>query len=113
MGVSSLNSSDCTSLARVRVLSGFGNSNLKSAEHETLILDDKDVPGEGMLQKLQGTLSIEKQVFAAAAEAVKTAMRNLLIKKQYTEENRENRKRGRNDKKNQAGSNLCQNQRQN
>lgn len=114
MGVSSLNSSDCTSLARVRVLSGFGNSNLKSAEHETLILDDKDVPGgEGMLQKLQGTLSIEKQAFAAAAEAVKTAMRNLLIKKQYTEENRENRKRGRNDKKNQAGLNLCQNQRQN
>lgn len=104
MGVSSLNSSDSTSLARVRVLSGFGNSDLKSAEHETLILDDKDVPGgEVMLKKLQGTLSIEKQAYAAAAEAVKTAMRNLLIKKQYTEENRENRKRGRNDKKIRQG----------
>lgn len=73
---------------------------MESVEHETLILDDKDVPGgEVTLEKLQGSLLIEKQAFNAAAEAVKTAMRNLLIKKQYTEERREYRKRGRNDKK--------------
>lgn len=100
MGASSLNSSDSTCVARVRVLSGFSGSNMESVEHETLILDDKDVPGgEVTLEKLQGSLLIEKQAFNAAAEAVKTAMRNLLIKKQYTEERREYRKRGRNDKK--------------
>ncbi|KAD3068617.1 hypothetical protein E3N88_36497 [Mikania micrantha] len=47
----------------------------------------------------RGSLSIDKDVFSAAAQAVKTSMRNLLIKKQYSSERREFRKRGRNDRK--------------
>ncbi|KAL3517594.1 hypothetical protein ACH5RR_020183 [Cinchona calisaya] len=101
MGVSSLRSSDSISLARVRVLSGFCKSSIATVEYKASILDDKDIPGgESILQKLQGTLSIQKQVFSSAAEAVKTAMRNLLIKKQYSADKREYRKRGRNDRKN-------------
>lgn len=101
MGVSSLHGSDFTSLARVRVLSGFSKSNIAMVESKASILDDKDIPGgELTLHKLQGTLSIEKEVFSSAAEAVKAAMRNLLIKKQYSTEKREYRKRGRNDRKN-------------
>lgn len=95
MGVSSLNASESGSLARVRVLSGFGKT-----DQEPSFLEDKDVPGgEAILQKLQGDLCIKTEVFLTAAEAVKTAMRNLLIKKQYSAERREFRKRGRNDKK--------------
>ena len=102
MGVSSLQGSDLASLARVRVLSGFSKSNIATLEeHKASLLDDKDIPGrELVLQKLQGTLSIEKEVLSSAAEAVKTAMRNLLIKKHYPVEKREYRKRGRNDRKN-------------
>nr|GMD73013.1 tRNA (guanine-N(7)-)-methyltransferase non-catalytic subunit wdr4 isoform X1 [Ipomoea batatas] len=95
MGVSSLNASESGSLARVRVLSGFGKT-----DQEPSFLEDKDVPGgEAILEKLQGDLCIKTEVFLTAAEAVKTAMRNLLIKKQYSAERREFRKRGRNDKK--------------
>lgn len=100
MGVSSLHGPDCSSLSRVRVISGFSKSNPDSSECERLVLADKEIPGgEALLQKLQGNLVIEKEVFSAAAEAVKTAMQNLLIKKQYSAERREFRKRGRNDKK--------------
>lgn len=96
MGVSNLGGSDTASLARVRAISGFG-----SVEHEASMLADSEIPGgEKLLQKLQGNLSIEEEVFSRAAEAVKTAMHNLLIKKQYSVEKRELRKRGRNDKKN-------------
>nr|GMC86557.1 tRNA (guanine-N(7)-)-methyltransferase non-catalytic subunit wdr4 isoform X1 [Ipomoea batatas]GMD68992.1 tRNA (guanine-N(7)-)-methyltransferase non-catalytic subunit wdr4 isoform X1 [Ipomoea batatas] len=95
MGISSLNASESGSLARVRVLSGFGKT-----DQEPSFLEDKDVPGgEATLEKLQGDLCIKTEVFLTAAEAVKTAMRNLLIKKQYSAERREFRKRGRNDKK--------------
>ncbi|KAL3531325.1 hypothetical protein ACH5RR_010647 [Cinchona calisaya] len=51
------------------------------------------------LARLQGILSIEKEAFSTAAETVKTAMQNLLIKKQCSAEKREYRKRGRNDGK--------------
>ncbi|CAA2950570.1 tRNA (guanine-N(7)-)-methyltransferase non-catalytic subunit wdr4 [Olea europaea subsp. europaea] len=40
--------------------------------------------GESLLQTLKGKLSIGKISFSSAAEAVKTAMRNLLIKKRYS-----------------------------
>ncbi|KAM7495994.1 hypothetical protein LguiA_020408 [Lonicera macranthoides] len=101
MGVSNLKKSDTSSVVWVRVISGFGKNNPESVEHEPILLADKEIPGgEQLLQKLQGSLYIEKEVFAAAAEAVKTSMQNLLIKKQYSTEKREFRKRGRNDKKN-------------
>lgn len=71
-----------------------------SGEVESTVLEDKDIPG-GMqlLEKLQGSAEIKEEVVLAAAETLKTAMRNLLIKKQYSVEKREFRKRGRNDRK--------------
>lgn len=100
MGVSNLPGFNSSSLARVRVISVVTNQDSESGENHCNILEDKQVPcGEQLLQQLQGSLSIDKDVFSAAAEAVKTSMRNLLIKKQYSTERREFRKRGRNDKK--------------
>ncbi|KAK2973733.1 hypothetical protein RJ640_019733 [Escallonia rubra] len=100
MGVSSSQSSGSASLARVRVISGFSKNDAESTELEPIVLADKEIPGgEQLLLKLQGNLSVEEEVFSAAAEAVKTAMHNLLIKKQYSAERREFRKRGRNDRK--------------
>ncbi|KAJ8899294.1 hypothetical protein K2173_018268 [Erythroxylum novogranatense] len=99
-GVSKFRGSDYNSLARVRVLSGFNTSNANSAEQKVIVLGDNEVPGaEKLLHKLQGSVSVKEDVFVAAAEAVKTAMCNLLIKKQYSAERREFRKRTRNDKK--------------
>ncbi|XP_059297953.1 uncharacterized protein LOC132050620 isoform X1 [Lycium ferocissimum] len=96
MGASTLCASDSAPLARVKVLDGF----CESKEQETRVLEDKDIQGgEQLLQTLQGSSFIEKDALSTAAEAVKTAMCNLLIKKQYPSENREFRKRGRNDKK--------------
>ncbi|XP_075482702.1 uncharacterized protein LOC142522967 [Primulina tabacum] len=103
MGASTLHTSDSESLVRVRTISGFIANNLESTEHETLVLEDTDLPGGGpLLQALQGKLSMGKEAFVIASEAVKTATRNLLIKKQYSAERRELRKRGRNDKKGQT-----------
>ncbi|KAI3801016.1 hypothetical protein L1987_29116 [Smallanthus sonchifolius] len=100
MGVSNLPGFSSSSLARVRVISGLTKQNSESGDNHYNILEDKQVPcGEQLLEQLQGSLSIDKYVFSAAAEAVKTSMRNLLIKKQYSSERREFRKRGRNDKK--------------
>ncbi|KAI3741885.1 hypothetical protein L1987_59563 [Smallanthus sonchifolius] len=94
MGVSNLPGFSSSSLARVRVISG------ESGDIHYNILEDNQVPcGEQLLEQLQGSLSIDKDVFSAAAEAVKTSMRSLLIKKQYSSDRREFRKRGRNDKK--------------
>lgn len=99
-GVSKLHGSDHNSLACVRVLSGFKKTIPDAAGPELTVLDDNEVPGaEKLLEKLQGSVTVEEEVFLAAAEAVKTSMCNLLIKKQYTTEKREFRKRGRNDKK--------------
>ena len=98
-GVSNLRGSDSTSLARVKVISGFTKIN-PSGDLETTVLEDNDVPG-GMqlLEKLQGRASDKEEVFLGAAETLKIAMRNLLIKKQYSVERRDFRKRGRNDRK--------------
>ncbi|KAF7804739.1 tRNA (guanine-N(7)-)-methyltransferase non-catalytic subunit wdr4 [Senna tora] len=93
-GASSLPRSSCPSLARVRVISGF------DVEQEPAVVEDDKVPGgEKLLETLQGTVSVNGNVFLEAAEAVKTAMCNLLIKKQYPAENRDFRKRTRNDRK--------------
>ena len=99
-GVSNLGNSKCPSLARVRVISGFKQSKLESDQHKPSVLEDNQIPGElKLLEKLQGSLSYGEEVFLAAAEAVKMALSNLLIKKQYSSEKREFRKRTRNDKK--------------
>lgn len=100
MGASTLCTSNTAPLARLKVLDGFCQSNQDSVEQEARVLEDKDLPcSEQLLQTLQGSSFIEKDALSTAAEAVKTAMCNLLIKKQYPSENREFRKRGRNDKK--------------
>ncbi|KAL7198762.1 hypothetical protein ACSBR2_021127 [Camellia fascicularis] len=99
-GVSNLQGFDSTSLARVRAISGFSKTNPDSGELDSIVLEDRDIPGAiQLLEKLQGSGSIAEEVFLAAAETVKTAMHNLLIKKQYSVEKREFRKRGRNDRK--------------
>ncbi|KAK7336772.1 hypothetical protein VNO77_17320 [Canavalia gladiata] len=93
-GVSSLPGCNYPSLARVRVISGI------DVEQEPAVLGDDNIPGgEKLLETLQGTASVDENAFLAAAEAVKTAMCNLLIKKQYPAENRETRKKTRNDRK--------------
>ncbi|EOX94711.1 hypothetical protein QUC31_004652 [Theobroma cacao] len=99
-GASKLSGSDHSSLSRVKVISGFRKSSPDSLEQEPVVLGDCEIPGGAkLLEKLQGSISIDEKVFLAAAEAVKTAMCNLLIKKQYSVEKRECRKRTRNDKK--------------
>lgn len=93
-GVSSLPGSNYPSVARVRVISGI------DGDQEPVVLGDDNIPGgEKLLQTLQGTASVDDNAFLAAAEAVKTAMCNLLVKKQYPAENREYRKKTRNDRK--------------
>jgi tRNA (guanine-N(7)-)-methyltransferase subunit TRM82 len=93
-GVSSLPGYDYPSLARVLVISGI------DAEQEPVVLVDDKIPGGvKLLETLQGTAAVDDNAFSVAAEAVKAAMCNLLIKKQYTFENREYRKKTRNDKK--------------
>lgn len=100
-GVSNLRGFDNPSLTRVRVISGFEKSSLNPPEHQPTVLEDEEIPGgDQLLEKLQGSVSVEQKVFLAAAEAVKAAMSNLLVKKQYCSETREFRKRTRNDKKN-------------
>ncbi|KAL3533213.1 hypothetical protein ACH5RR_006734 [Cinchona calisaya] len=91
------------------IIVGICKSSIATIEYKASILDNKDIPGgELILQKLQGTLSIEKKVFSSAAEAMKTVMRNLLIKKLYSADKREYRKRGRNDRKNKHRCPICQ-----
>ncbi|XP_050263596.1 uncharacterized protein LOC126707905 isoform X2 [Quercus robur] len=95
-GVSNLHGFDNPPLARVRIISGFE----KSSPGDPTILEDNEIlGGDKLLEKLQGSVSVEEKVFLAAAEAVKTAMSNLLVKKQYSTEKREFRKRARNDRK--------------
>lgn len=99
-GVSNLRGSECPSLARVRVISGLNKSNSDSDTREHQELEDNEIPGgTSLLKNLQGSLSYGEEVFLAAAEALKTAMSHLLVKKQYSNEKREFRKRTRNDKK--------------
>lgn len=63
-------------------------------------MEDNAIPGGMELpKKLKGSVSVEEKVFLAAAEAVKTAMCNLLTKKQYSSEKSEFRKRTKKDRK--------------
>ncbi|GER24847.1 transducin family protein [Striga asiatica] len=97
MGASTSQSKDSMPVARVRAISEFSTKN-----GPLIVLDNHEIPGsEPLLEELQGKISIGEEAFSTAAEAVKTALRNLLIKKQYSTERRELRKKGRNDKKNQ------------
>ncbi|KAK4775163.1 hypothetical protein SAY86_010098 [Trapa natans] len=96
MGISKLQGLDCSSLIRIRAISGIKQSN----EEEPIVLEDSEVPGgKKLLDKLQGSISIQENAYLAASEALKKAMSSLLIKKQYSVVNREIRKRTRNDRK--------------
>ncbi|KAJ4914753.1 Transducin/WD40 repeat-like superfamily protein [Raphanus sativus] len=87
------NGSNHPGYSRVRVISCI------EAEPSS-VLEDEQIPGgTKLLEKLQGKVSIEESVMSAAAEAVRAAMSSLLMKKQYSDEKREFRKRTRNDKK--------------
>lgn len=99
-GASNLPHSKATSLARVRVMSGFKKPASNEADLKPQVLEDREIPGgEQLLEKLQGSISAESGILSAAADAVNTAMSNLLRKKQYSHEKREFRKKTRNDKK--------------
>lgn len=101
-GASNLPALDDPSFARVRVVSGIHKESKGSTWNDPIVLEDSKISGgEKLLEKLQGSVSIAKkeQTLAAAAEAVKMAMRNLLIKREYSSEKRELRKKSRNDKK--------------
>ncbi|KAL9659737.1 hypothetical protein QQ045_024546 [Rhodiola kirilowii] len=99
-GVSNLKGFEFPSLACVKVLSGFKKTLSDSTEDRLAIVEDSHIPGgDKLLEKLQGSVSVNNEAFLVAAEAVKTAMCNLMIKKNFTMEKREFRKRTRNDKK--------------
>ncbi|BBH10283.1 Transducin/WD40 repeat-like superfamily protein [Prunus dulcis] len=99
-GASNLHDSQHPCLSRVKVISGFKESSPDFVQHGPIVLEDDEIPrSEKLLEKLQGRVSFDKNYFLTAAEALKTSMSNLLIKKQYSTEKREFRKRGRNDKK--------------
>ncbi|ESQ36616.1 hypothetical protein EUTSA_v10007706mg [Eutrema salsugineum] len=92
-GASNLPGSNHPGFSRVRAIS------LVETEPSS-ILEDEQIPGGSkLLEQLQGKVAIEESVMSAAAEAVREAMSSLLMKKQYSEEKREFRKRTRNDKK--------------
>ncbi|KAI6674769.1 hypothetical protein NL676_002675 [Syzygium grande] len=96
-GISKLRGFDHSSLARVRAVSAFEDN---SRDVQPVFLRDDEIPGgKQLLERLQGSVTIDNDVFLAAAEALKTAMRSLMIKKQYSDEKREFRKRTRNDRK--------------
>ena len=87
------NGSNQPGYSRVRVVSCIDSE-------KSSVLEDEQIPGgTKLLEKLQGKVSIEESVMIAASEAVRAAMSSLLMKKQYSEEKREFRKRSRNDKK--------------
>lgn len=80
---------------RVIGLAQVGSDNLL----KSTVLEDAAVPGgDKLLKTLQGD-RIDTEAAMAAAEAANTALRNLLIKREYSTEIRENRKKKRNDKK--------------
>ncbi|XP_047326996.1 tRNA (guanine-N(7)-)-methyltransferase non-catalytic subunit wdr4 [Impatiens glandulifera] len=87
-------------LARVRVISGLS---IKSEGDSSgaVVLEDKDVPGGvEAVEKLQDKLRIDKGMLQEASETLQSAMRKLLIKKNYIFEKRDFRKkRGRKNNK--------------
>jgi tRNA (guanine-N(7)-)-methyltransferase subunit TRM82 len=103
MGASNMpNQSASQLLTRVRIIPLIQKDVEASAGHDFAALDDTEVPhGEKLLLALQGSLDGSKQeeVLAAVLAALKVSMHKMLVKKNYSEERREQRKRGRNDKK--------------
>uniref|UniRef100_A0ACD5X7I8 Uncharacterized protein n=1 Tax=Avena sativa TaxID=4498 RepID=A0ACD5X7I8_AVESA len=103
MGASNMpNQSVSQLLTRVRIVPRFQKDAQGSADHDSAALDDAEVPhGEKLLLALQGSLDASKQeeVLSAVLAALKVSMHKMLVKKNYSEERREQRKRGRNDKK--------------
>ncbi|WOL03132.1 tRNA (guanine-N(7)-)-methyltransferase non-catalytic subunit TRM82 [Canna indica] len=87
---------------RLRIISGLRKDPSDYHCHDPIILEDNEVPGgQKLLSELQGSLDVTKEeaALAAAAAAVKASMRNMMIKKEYTLERREMRKKNRNDRK--------------
>ncbi|KAF8775664.1 hypothetical protein HU200_004446 [Digitaria exilis] len=102
MGASNMpNQASTQLLTRLRIIPRF-QKDLISSNNGPVILEDSEVPhGEKLLLALQGSLDIAKQeeVLASVLSALKVSMHKMLVKKHYSEERREQRKRGRNDKK--------------
>jgi tRNA (guanine-N(7)-)-methyltransferase subunit TRM82 len=102
MGASNMpNQASSQLLTRLRILRGF-RKDMLSSDSCPAILEDSEVPhGEKLLLALQGSLDTAKQeeVLASVLAALKVSMHKMLVKKHYSEERREQRKRGRNDKK--------------
>ncbi|VAI21817.1 unnamed protein product [Triticum turgidum subsp. durum] len=102
MGASNMpNQAASQLLTRVRIILRFQKELSASADHDPAILEDSEVPhGEKLLLALQGSLDASKQeeVLAAVLAALRVSMHKMLVKN-YSEERREQRKRGRNDKK--------------
>ncbi|CAH2039052.1 unnamed protein product [Thlaspi arvense] len=92
-GASNLAGSNHPGVSRVRVISCI------ETEPSSIIEDEQIPGGTKLLEHLQGRVTIEESVMSAAAEAVRASMCSLLMKKQYSEEKRELRKKTRNDKK--------------
>ncbi|VAI36606.1 unnamed protein product [Triticum turgidum subsp. durum] len=103
MGASNMpNQAASQLLTRVRIIPRFQKDLSASADHDPAVLEDSEVPhGEKLLLALQGSLDASKQeeVLAAVLAALRVSMHKMLVKKNYSEERREQRKRGRNDKK--------------
>ncbi|XP_021764397.1 tRNA (guanine-N(7)-)-methyltransferase non-catalytic subunit wdr4-like [Chenopodium quinoa] len=98
-GASNLPGSKDSSFARIRAVSCFKKKS-NDSDLEPRVLEDAEVPGgDQLLEKLQGSVSVESSVFSAAADALNAAMSSLLRKKQYSDEKRDFRKKTRNDKK--------------
>ena len=87
-----------TAFARVRSLEFLGGSGGSAR-----VLGDNEVPGGSrVLECLQGRRDLaedEAASAAVAAEEASDAIRNLLVKRQYSAEQRDIRKRGRGDRK--------------
>ncbi|KAM3278030.1 hypothetical protein ACQJBY_045734 [Aegilops geniculata] len=103
MGASNMpNQAASQLLTRVRIIPRFQKDLSAPADHDPAVLEDSEVPhGEKLLLALQGSLDASKQeeVLAAVLAALRVSMHKMLVKKNYSEERREQRKRGRNDKK--------------
>ncbi|KAF7074626.1 hypothetical protein CFC21_079472 [Triticum aestivum] len=99
MGASNMpNQAASQLLTRVRIIP----RSQKDLSADPAVLEDSEVPhGEKLLLALQGSLDASKQeeVLAAVLAALRVSMHKMLVKKNYSEERREQRKRGRNDKK--------------
>ncbi|XP_074583667.1 uncharacterized protein LOC141839747 [Curcuma longa] len=104
MGASNLPTVGTTHLpTRLKVISAPRKDPSVNYCHDPVVLEDNEIPGgQRLLSELQGSLDVTKEeaTLAAAAAAVKLAMRGMMIKKEYSLEKREMRKRNRNDRKN-------------